>query len=202
MQVDENTDSKHPGKAPIPASDLDFALTVQIVIAWAGEAGEQRRLGWWRSDLMSEFGGEDLFKRLLPHSWGWGVMQGAREAARRRDAELRARDHDPDQIVSLFNLGFELDERLAERLQDLKSLHGDPSDALTGLKEGISGTWNRDTFLKWAGANGSVETKTVPAGRLIPGPVPASLQATMRQLVAALAAPSDEYPLPHFRRGK
>ncbi|GAB4568166.1 MAG: hypothetical protein Tsb0020_21310 [Haliangiales bacterium] len=47
--------------APLPLSEIDFALTAQIIIAWAGEGGEEPRLSWWRSDMVSEFGsdGED-----------------------------------------------------------------------------------------------------------------------------------------------
>lgn len=107
-------------QAPTPTSDLDRLLAAQLAVAWAGESGEERRLGWWRTDLVSEFGGHDLFKRLLPHTWAWAALQGAREAARRRDAELRAKANDPDQILSLFSLGFELDERVEERLNELK----------------------------------------------------------------------------------
>ena len=114
-------------------SDIDMALTSQLVVAWAGETGEERRLGWWRSDLASEYGGEDLFRRLLPSTWRWAALQGAREAARRVDAELRRRDHEPDRIVSLFSLGFELDERIEERLADLKRSGRTPDEALPGL---------------------------------------------------------------------
>ena len=70
-------------RAVIPMSDIDRALTSQLVVAWAGETGEEHRLGWWRSDLVSEYGGVDLFRRLLPSTWRWAVLQGAREAARR-----------------------------------------------------------------------------------------------------------------------
>src|SRR5882724_1861381 len=108
-------------RVPIPKSEIDLALTAQIVVAWAGEGeGEEKRLAWWRSDLVSEFGGEDLFRRLLPNTWSWAVLQGVRETARRKDAEMRRQDHNPDLIHSLFSLGFELDERIEERFQDLK----------------------------------------------------------------------------------
>ena len=65
----------------IPNSTLDQFLTRQVAVAWAGESGESgERLGWWRSDLVSEFGGEDLFRRLLPTTWLWAVLQAVREA--------------------------------------------------------------------------------------------------------------------------
>jgi len=104
---------------PVPVSEVDFLLTAQVGVAWAGEGGEEPRLGWWRSDLASEFGGEDLFRRLLPSTWRWATLQGARAAAMRRDHEIRAHDHDPDRLLTLFNLGFEIDERVEERLQHL-----------------------------------------------------------------------------------
>jgi hypothetical protein len=93
-------------REPIPTSDVDLALTSQLVVAWAGEKGGDARLGWSQSDLVSEYGGEDLFHRLLPNTWRWAVLQGAREAARRTDMEARRRDHAPDRIVSLFSLSF------------------------------------------------------------------------------------------------
>ena len=122
-----------PARGHVTSADVDAALTAQLVVAWAGEGGEESRLGWWRSDLVSEFGGEDLFRRLLPSTWAWAVLQAARETARRKDAELRRQDHDPDRILSLFSLGFELDERIDERLQDLKRGRRARSEALPGL---------------------------------------------------------------------
>ena len=70
-------------RQPVPLSAIDFILTAQIAVGWAGEDGEERRLGWWRSDLAAEFGGEDLFKRLLPRTWQWALLQGVRDRRRR-----------------------------------------------------------------------------------------------------------------------
>lgn len=76
--------------------DLDTLLIAQLAVAWAGEGGEEPRLGWWRSDLVSEFGGHDLFQRLLPHTWEWAALQGAREAAPYDPSGLSASPtHDP-----------------------------------------------------------------------------------------------------------
>jgi len=63
---------------------VDAALEAQLIVAWAGEAGEERRLGWWRTDMVAEFGGEDLFRRLMPRTSDWAVLQVVREAARLR----------------------------------------------------------------------------------------------------------------------
>lgn len=114
-------------------SSLDAILTLQLAVAWAGEGGEEPRLGWWRTDLASEFGGEDLFRRLLPHSWRWAALEAVREAARRHDASLRSEAHDADAIYSLYRFGFETDERLDERLAELKRGSDSPARALVGL---------------------------------------------------------------------
>jgi hypothetical protein len=190
--------------APSPAArtalapvEIDLALTAQLMVAWAGEGGESPRLGWWRSDLVSTYGGLDLFRRLLPHTALWAVLQGAREAARRTDARLRAQHHDADRLLSLFNLGFEVDERLDQRLLDLKRSGADPQKALPGLA-GLELEWRRDRFLQWVTSHGGVDTATTPAGRQIPGEPPATLDERVRGLVAALAPLADTYPLPHF----
>jgi len=198
---DVENDAHSEERLPMPLSAVDLALTAQIVVAWAGESGEQRRLGWWRSDLVSEFGGRDLFRRLLPGSWEWAVLQGVREAARRQDAELRRQDHDPDRIVSLFNLGFELDERIEERLMDLKRSGRDPKAALPGLTV-MDAAWSAASFLDWVNGHGVVESTAVPLGRWLKGEVPAGLDQQVRRLVAGLAPMADRYPLPHFRRSR
>jgi len=187
-------------RVPIPMSQLDHALTAQIVVAWAGESGEEKRLGWWRSDLVSEYGGKDLFRRLLPNTWLWAVLQGAREAARRTDAELRRQDHDPDRILSLFSLGFELDERIDERLQDLKRSGREPQEALAGLIGSIELVWNRGRFLDWVQGHGVVETTVAPVGRRVKGNPPTDFDQLVRRLVGALVPLADSYPLPHFRK--
>ena len=188
-----------PERTPIPLSELDLALTAQFVVAWAGETGEERGLRWWRSDLVSEFCGHDLFQRLLPATWAWAALQGAREAARRTDAELRRQGHDPDRIVSLFCLGPELDERLEERLMALKRTGQKPTLALTGLSI-LDEPWNSQAFEEWIHGHGDVTVSASPVGRWLKGEVPTRLDQQVRRLVAALAPLANSYPLPHFRR--
>jgi hypothetical protein len=65
-------------------TDLDTVLTAQLIVAWAGEEGEEPRLGWWRSDLVGDYGGKDLFRRLLPATWMWAVVQAVSHAWVRR----------------------------------------------------------------------------------------------------------------------
>jgi hypothetical protein len=181
-------------------ASLDHALTAQLIVAWAGEAGEQARLKWWRCDLASEFGGEDLFKRLMPNTWDWAVLQGAREAARRHDAAQRARDHQPDRLLSLFALGFEVDERLDERLQDLKRSGDSAPGALPGLVPVVGEGWKLARFEAWARSRSKVTTSAEPSGRRINGAAPSSLEALVDALVAGLCPVAPEYPLPHFVR--
>lgn len=189
-------------RAPIPKSELDRLLTAQLALAWAGETGEEPRLGWWRSDLTSEFGGEDFFQRLLPRTWKWATLQAAREAARRRDAELRAQDHNPDRLITLYHLGYELDERLDERLNELKASGQDPGDALPGLKDVVTKEWVPDRVAEWLGAGGDVQPVTAPVGRRLKGEPPASLELLAGQLLAACLPLTDSYPLPHYRRAQ
>lgn len=190
------------GKTPISRADLDLVLTAQIALAWAGEAGEEPRLGWWRSDLTSEFGGEDLFRRLLPNTWRWATLQGAREAARRRDAEIRSRDHDPDRILSLYRLGLDADERLDERLQELKSSGAEPLQALPVLPEVISNSWQPERFASWLKKQGAAEYVAAPIGRRLKGEPPDAIGQLARDFLGSLTPLGDEYPLPHYRRGK
>lgn len=181
-------------------SEVDFLLTAQLAVAWAGETGEEPRLGWWRSDLASEFGGEDLFKRLLPSTWRWATLQGARAAAMRRNREIRAHDSDPDRLLSLFSLGFEIDERVDERLQQLKRSGQEPLTALPGLCDAIAPTWNKSRFADWVNGHGETQFAPSPAGRWIKGSPPSTLDAMVRRLVGALYPLSDDYPSPHYRR--
>ncbi len=184
----------------LPDSTLDFILTRQLAVAWAGEGGEEPRLAWWRTELASEFGGEDLFQRLLPNTWAWAVLQGAREAARRRDAAARGRAHDPDRLLSLYRLGFEVDERLEERLLDLKRAGRPPVEALPGLKDVLAEDWTPGDFAEWVGAHRAANTVTDPAGRRLRGDAPEALELLVEHLVGALAPLGGEYPLPHYRK--
>lgn len=182
------------------AATLDAILTAQLAVAWAGEGGEEPRLKWWRTDLASEFGGEDLFKRVLPHTWPWAVLEGAREAARRHDADVRARDADPDRLLTLFRLGFETDERVGERLADLKRSGQSPVDALPGLRDVMGPSWSKSAFADWVAGHGEATVVTAPVGRRLKGEAPESAELLVKKLVAALHPLADAYPMPHARK--
>lgn len=182
---------------PLPDSALDRILAAQLVVAWAGEGGEEPRLGWWKTFMVHEDGGRALFADIAPSTHRWAVFQGAREAARRADAALRARDHDPDRIYTLFRFGFAIDERLDERLLQHKRPDTDPLRVLPGLAE-MCGAWDRSTFVDWVEGHGTVSVVKEPAGRRITGPMPADPELRTRNLVAALHPLAPAYPLPHY----
>ncbi len=88
-----------PAATALPDTALDHALAAQLAVAWAGEGGEEPRLGWWKTFMVHEDGGLALFADLTPATHRWVVFQGAREAARRADAALRSHDHDPEGLA-------------------------------------------------------------------------------------------------------
>jgi hypothetical protein len=190
------------GRTSVPTSEIDYWLTAQIVVAWAGERGEEggeRRLGWWRSQVLAEYGGVHLFQSLTPKTSAWAVVQAVREVAQRADAALRANEHDPDRLVSLYSLGFGMDERLDERLQHLKRSGIPPGQALPSLDGLINTGWNPGTFAAWAGSFGPVEFEAVPVGRRLKATQPSTLAQTVNALLAALVPLPSRYPMPHYR---
>lgn len=191
----------------VPDGDLDALLTAQFLVAWAGETS---RLGWWRSDLVSRYGGYDLFSRLTPHTASWVILQTARETARRHDAERRGQGGDPDAKLTLFHLGFEADEQADERLQHHKRGGKSPTAALPGLGDFIrlptpeddgddDDTFDRERFERFLRLD-TAKHVVEPGGRRLTGAPPANLPELVRQLLAALVPLAGEYPLPYFRR--
>lgn len=189
-------------KPIVDSETLDEILTIQLLVAWAGEEGDEpRRLGWWRTAMLDEFGGEDLFQRLLPNTWRWAVLETARAAAKKVDGQHRGKASDPDQLFSLYRLGFAIDEALDDRFAELKRNVAEPVEALPGL-ERTKSKWKRDAFLAWLGDLAPVEYSATPAGRQLKGKEPADLVAAVKALAAAHAQPGDTYPAPHYRRAR
>ncbi len=185
----------------VPTEHLDFALTAQIAVAWAGERGEEPRLGWWNSDYASLDGGFDLFGRLMSRSMLWTSYQAARETARRVDAEMRRRDSNPDRVISLYSLGFELDEKLEDRLRDLRRTGLEPHQCLSALADiRMEWPWDRGRFAAWLSGQGTADISTTPVGRRLSLEPTASLDTLIRALLAGLLPLGDTYPLPHVRR--
>jgi hypothetical protein len=182
-----------------PKDALDRILTLQLAIAWAGEGKtDPPRLGWWRTALCDQFGGEDLFQRLTPRTWRWAVLEAARAAARKVDAEARAQAADADQLVSLFRLGFELDEQLDDRLAELKGSGVEPTSALPELGE-LTTSWNVASFTRWLESLGPTEATPSSIGRRLKGEPPDDKVALAQRLVAAMHPIAERYPAPHFK---
>jgi hypothetical protein len=178
---------------------LDTILAWQLTVAWAGESRETtKRLGWWNTDLVDATGGGDLMARLLPRTHAWASLEAVREAARRVDEQARKRSADPDAVRTLFFFGYELDERLAERLVELKRAGVSPADALP-LPIPLS-DFKTETFsaaLKGEGKGPSFEV--TPGGRHAKGSMPVQPDQLVRHLAAALLPLSDAYPAPFYR---
>lgn len=178
-------------------SALDQILATQLLVAWAGEGRcSPTRLGWWDTDLIDEAAGGDFFARLLPQTHAWASLEAVREAARRIDAKARGKLAAPDQMRTLFFLGFELDERLGDRLHALKSAGRSPADALP-LPLSLTADFDKNKLSTALG--GDVPFTVVPGGRQLKGKRPDALEATVARLAAALVPLVDQYPLPFFK---
>ena len=151
--------------------------------------------------MADEFGGEDLFQRLMPHTYRWAVLEAARLAAKLVDARLRERTADADQLVSLFRLGFVFDEHLDDRLRTLKRSGVEPAVALPGLKPTLA-PWDRAGFEAWLADLPAAGYTASPSGRRLKGPMPTDPVLAARMLCSALAAPGEGYPAPHFRTAR
>lgn len=188
-----------PESTLLDAATLDEILSLQLLVAWAGEAKtDPPRLSWWRTSLVGDIGGEDVFEQLMPRTWKWAVLEAARIAARIVDAEARAHGADGDQLLSLFHFGFTIDEQLDDRLAELKRSTSDPIEALPRLAI-TRAPWDADRFLTTLHELGSVAISASSIGRRIKNAMPEAPADAARMLAAAMAPPIDRYPAPHWK---
>jgi len=184
----------------IPSSVLDAILATQVAVAWAGEGScVPGRLGWWQTDLVDPAGGGDFFARLLPRTHEWASLEAVREAARRVDERVRRGMADSDQLRTLYFLGFDVDERLADRFAELKRGSVRPSEALP-LPVGLHSTFSRDALgeaLRLSDRQPSYDV--VPGGRQLKGSMNDGPEAVVRTLAAALLPFAERYPMPFYR---
>jgi hypothetical protein len=183
----------------LPESTLDAVLALQLTVAWAGEGRcTPRRLGWWETDLVDEAGGGDFFARLLPQTHAWASLDAVREAARRVDARARRTMGAHDRIRTLFFLGFEADELVADRFAALKAAGRPPAEVLP-LPLPLTAEFSRDALIAALhGSGGNAAFEIVPGGRQVRGPRPEAPDALVRRLAAALVPFAEQYPLPFF----
>jgi hypothetical protein len=185
-------------RAALPDQDLDQILSLQLALAWAGEAagGESRRLGWWRTDLIDEEGGGDLWGRLLPRTRRWAGLDAARRAARLTDEKLRKPLARSDAMRTLFHFGFELDEALDERLAQHK-LDAHPPAHVLPLLAALASPFEEASFRsRIAASSVDASFKIVPGGRKLKAAAGEAVPSVARRLAfALLEAPPKAYPV-------
>ncbi len=128
------------------------------------------------------------------------MLQAVRHAAKIHDASFRAKDHDPDRLLTLYSLGFEIDEKVDERLVQFKQNSKAIEEMLPDVASLINGGWSLDRFTSWVAKHGKESTTTVPAGRRLKGQPPEQIQTLLGKLIAGLAPLADTYPMPHFKQ--
>ena len=179
---------------------LDSILTLQLLIAWLGE---ERRLGWWRTQLLDEEMGIDVMTYDLGLSQPeWAAWRAAREAARRVDARLRAEHPDAAGLTSLLHWGVELDEQFDDRMAELRRSGKLPTEALPLLADLLGAhpyapSWSPQAPEDHLQAlpQASVERTTV--GRRLRGPMPEPVACAQQLARAHLPLEPGPYPLPH-----
>ena len=106
---------------------------------------------------------------------------------------------DPDQVRSLYFLGFDVDERLDERLAEHKRSGVAPAQALT-FPLALDKPFTADGCTEALRATGKARAfDVVPGGRQLKGAMPEALDLAVRNLAAALVPPPERYPLPFYR---
>jgi len=177
-------------------AQLDEILAIQLTVAWAGEAaGEPARLGWWKTDLVDKEGGGDLFERLVPKTARWASLILVHAAARRTDELAREKLAHGDEVWTLFHLGFDTDEQVAERLAYHRAQRREPSEVL-GRHFLVGRQWSTEELTSMLESFGKPKVTVTPVGRQLA--VRAAPPAEAVPLLAAALLPlSDTYPLPY-----
>jgi len=184
----------------LSSTEIDSILALQVLVAWAGEGeSEPKRLDWWRTDLVDEAGGGDLFSRLFPRTHLWASLEAVRKAAIHIDTQARLSMAKPDQIRTLFFWGFEIDEKINERILHHKNRMAPPIKALPILMD-IYKPFKKDDLEEAIRIPGQkAKYKIVPGGREITDDIPDAAELKAKHLSAALVPFADEYPAPFYR---
>ncbi len=180
----------------LTAAQLDEILAIQLTVAWAGEsAGDPARLGWWKTDLVDKEGGGDLFARLAPKTAAWASLLLVRAAARRVDELAREKLAGGDAVWTLFHLGFEVDEQIAERLAYHRAHRHVPAEVL-GKHFLVDRPWSKGDFTSMLESLGTPKVTITPAGRQLALRAAPPAEA-VPLLAAALMPLTATYPLPY-----
>ena len=174
------------------------------MVAWAGEgACEPKRLDWWRTDLIDEYGGGDLFARLLPKTSKWASLEAVRQAAIQVERRKRQEMAQPDGVRTIFFWGYDVDEQLNERLAFHKSSGEEPLAALSDISLDIYKSFSQEEFEEAIRTpNRKVDIMVVPNGREIVGDMLQALEESAKKLADALLPLAESYPMPFYRLEK
>lgn len=174
---------------------LDEILALELTVAWAGEsAGEPKRLGWWKSDLIDPEGGGDLFSRLAPKTAVWASLGLARKAAMRVDDAARAKLAHADRVWTLFHFGFAIDELLSDRLVWHRNHQSVPTEVF-GPEFLVGSDWSKPSLESMLSGLGTPKVTVTPSGRQLVD-TGHSLLEVARLLAAAMLPLTADYPLP------
>lgn len=201
IYYNEDVENRMPAN-PMTDSAIDLILALQITVAWAGEGlCDPQRLDWWRTDVVDEDGGGDLFQRLFPKTHGWTSLEAVRQVAMQQDRRMRSGMAQPDQVRTIFFLGFDLDEQLADRLIVHKR-NGEPPHDVLPLPMDLKRIFSEPDFKVALQVPGQeIKFQVSPSGREMGGEMPESPELWIRNLAAALLPLSDRYPMPFYRLG-
>lgn len=197
IQTDLDTTKLRTAIAP---EELDAVLMLQCLVGWTGEGlTDPPRLNWWSTQLLDEWGGEDLFKRLLPRTFEWALLEATRKVAIQADRRKRTSLAQPDRVCTLFFWGFGIDEKLEERLLLHKQNCSQPYDVLNfplDLKEEFEEKAFKEAIRS---LDSEISFRIVPEGREIRGEIPESIAHAAKNLVFGLIPLTDKYPMPFYR---
>ena len=186
---------KHP-----KLTDLDKVLAMQIALAWAGE---KYRLGWWPSDVTERNGGYTQLQDLAPSSATWLALKTVREIAKRVDKETRSRSKHPDDIYTIFRLGFDVDDLLNKRLTHHIHAQAPIHILLKHIKwlhDPIHQPWHQDELQVWIKTltPQSTSHEHISLGRRIKASRPQNIVGHSIILMRLLLPLTHTYPMPHF----
>ncbi len=184
----------------VSPAHLDEILSLQLAVAWAGDAaGEPARLGWWKSDLVDGEGGGDLFTRLVPRTAKWASLILVREAARLVDSAAREQSGLAERAFTLFHFGFGMDEQLADRLVFHRQQQHEPAHVF-GDGFFVGEAWSKPAFEALLAPFGVPKVEATPGGRLVLAPKARGIELA-RLLAAALLPLAAKYPSPYVEAG-
>lgn len=197
IQTDLDTTKLRTAIAP---EELDVVLMLQCLVSWAGEGlTDPPRLNWWSTQLLDEWGGEDLFKRLFPKTSEWALLEATRKVAIQIDRQKRLNLAQSDRVCTLFFWGFGIDEKLEERLLLHKQNCSQPYDVLNfplDLQEDFEEKAFKEAIQS---LDSEISFRIVPEGREMRGTIPKSIAHAAKNLVSGLIPLTDKYPMPFYR---